>query len=205
MRVAADDDGRTFARVDQLDHAVRAIAQPHGQPHVEQALQPWAQQFGRRIGGFTRGDSAYRSQRVDAERLQDLRHEHAARLGGRAVHQDGQPAAREQQGEQRCQHRQLARAVVAGQDDQRLVAGGNPIEPRVGGVDESRHLLGRLALDAHGQAERADLEVGNRAIEYLAEEICRLLARKRSGALLAPADLFQVLADAHAPIVSDAS
>jgi hypothetical protein len=62
----------------------------------------------------------------------------------------------------------------------------------------SRHLLGRLALDAHGDAEGADLEVGDRAIEDLAEQVrAPAGAVERPRALLAAADFLDVLADAH--------
>jgi hypothetical protein len=50
----------------------------------------------------------------------------------------------------------------------------------MGGVEEAAHLLGRLALDAHGDAEGADLEVGHAAIEDLAEEV-RPPVRARAG------------------------
>jgi hypothetical protein len=67
----------------------------------------------------------------------------------------------------------------------------------VRGVEEAGHLLGRLALDAHGQAEGADLEVGDAAIQHLAEQVGGLGAVERPRALLAAADFLDVLADAH--------
>ena len=54
-------------------------------------------------------------------------------------------------------------------------------------------------------AKRADFELRHRAIEDLAEQVGRLLTAERTRALLAAADFLQVLADAHRPIVLDAS
>ncbi|MCY1313324.1 hypothetical protein D9M70_638340 [compost metagenome] len=65
------------------------------------------------------------------------------------------------------------------------------------GVEKTGHLLGRLALDAHGQAEAADLQVGDRAVQHLAEQVAGLLARERTGASRAAADFLDVVADSH--------
>jgi hypothetical protein len=89
----------------------------------------------------------------------------------RAVDQHRQAFAGQQQRQQRREHRQLARAVVAGQAPPRRLAGRHAVQPRVGGIEEAGHLLGRLALDAHGQAERADLEVADGAVQQLAEQV----------------------------------
>ena len=119
------------------------------------------------------------------------------------MHQHGQAALRQQQCEQGRQHRQAARAVVAGQHDGGHAARGHALQPRVGGVEEAGHLLGRLALDAHREAERADLEVAHGAIEQLPEQVTGLRTVERTRALLAAADVLDVMADPHAAIVPE--
>jgi hypothetical protein len=42
------------------------------------------------------------------------------------------------------------------------------------------HFVGRFALDAHGQAEAADFQVGHLAVEQLPQQVCRLRARERA-------------------------
>jgi hypothetical protein len=155
------------------------------------------QQFGRREGDFAVGHCAHGVERGHVERGQHVRGEHAARLARAAMHQHRQPLARQQQRQQRRQHGQLARAVVAGQHDQRAAGGRKQVQPRVRRIEEAGHLLGRLALDAHGQAETADLQVGHGAVQHLAEQVGRLFARERLGAACATADFLDVLADSH--------
>src|SRR5205814_227392 len=53
------------------------------------------------------------------------------------------------------------------------------------------------ALDAHGQREGADLQIGDAAIEHLAHQVVRLHRVQRTRALLAAADVPDVGSDAH--------
>ena len=133
----------------------------------------------------------------NAQRQQHIRCQGAARLGAHAVQQHGQPLARQQQRQQRREHGQLARTVVAGQHDHGAVAGRKKRHPAVGGAEKAAHFLGRFALDAHGQAEGADFQIGHVAVEQLAKQVCRLLAREWLGAAGAATDFFDVLANAH--------
>ena len=71
------------------------------------------------------------------------------------------------------------------------------------GIQKPRHLLAGFTLDAHGQAERANLQIRHRAVQHLAEQIRCLIARDGSRALLAASDDFDVLTDAHTLIVGD--
>src|SRR5690606_33308116 len=67
------------------------------------------------------------------------------------------------------------------------------------GVQKARHFLGCLALDAHGQTEGTDLQIGHRTVEHLAEQVGRLRARQRPRATRATTDVLDVLADPHGP------
>ena len=80
---------------------------------------------------------------------------------------------------------------------------GHLVQTGVGGVQKAGHFLGGFALDAHGQAEGANLEVGDGAVQHLAEQIGGLLAGERAGAVFAAADFLDVVTDAHGSIVSE--
>ena len=202
--VAADDQAGAVHRVHQLDQAVRRVAQADHAAHVQQAFQAGAQDLGGDEGHVAGRDRVDAGLRRHAQRGQHFRGENPLRLGRRAVHQHRQAFARQQQRQQRREHRQLARAVVARQHHDRACAGGHFVQARVRGVQEAGHLRGRFALDAHGQAERADFQVGHRAVEHLAEQVGRLLARDGARAVLAAPDFLDVLADSHGEIVFEA-
>ena len=118
----------------------------------------------------------------------------------------GQAFARQQQRQQRGEDRQFASTVVAGQHH-----GSSPlhryfVQPRTGGVQKAGHFLRRFALDAHRQAKRADLKIGDGTVEDLAEQVGSLLAREGPCAVLAAPDHLDVFSDAcvHAGIVREA-
>jgi hypothetical protein len=67
----------------------------------------------------------------------------------------------------------------------------------VRGVEETGHLLRRLALDAHGEAETTDFKVGHAAVEHLAQQVGGRLALQRTRAVFAATDVLDVVADAH--------
>jgi len=77
------------------------------------------------------------------------------------------------------------------------------LQPGLGGIQQTRHFLGRFALDAHGQAERANFQIAQLSVEQLPHEICGLFAGERTRALLAAADVFEIGGDAHGRIVRD--
>ncbi len=113
------------------------------------------------------------------------------------MHQHRQALACEQQCEQGGEHRQLAGTVVAGQHHERGVAWGQLVQAGVGGIQEAGHFFWRFALDAHGQTEGANLQVGHVAVEHLAKQVGRLLALQCPRAVFAAADFLDVLTDAH--------
>ena len=67
----------------------------------------------------------------------------------------------------------------------------------MGGIQKTGHLLRSFAFDAHGQAKRANLQVGHRAVQHLAKQIGGLLARQRAGAVFAASDFLDVFANGH--------
>ena len=126
------------------------------------------------------------------------------------MHQHGQALTRQQQRQQRREHRQFACAVVAGDHDDglRLSASSGTrigvtvrhfVQPLVRGIQKTRHLLRRLALDAHGQAERANFQIRHRAVEHLPKQVRRLFTRERPRALFAAPDFLDVFANCHMP------
>jgi hypothetical protein len=117
------------------------------------------------------------------------------------MHQHRQALARQQQRQQRRQHGQLARPVVAGQHHDGAAGSRHPVHPCVRGVQKTGHLGGRFTLDAHGQAEGPDLQVTHRAVEHLAEQVGGLVPREGARAILSAADFLDVLADSHGSIV----
>jgi hypothetical protein len=197
MRVAAHHQAFAQAGAHDLDQAVRRVAQAHGTAHVQQALEGRQQHFGGRKDGLAMLNFAHGRQRMDVQGLQHFRGKHPARFGGRAVHQNRHAFTRQQQGQQGREHRQLACAVVAGQHHGGGLRCGEMREALVQRVEEARHLFGRFALDAHGQAKAADFEVGHRAVQHLAHQVGGLRARQRAGAVLAAADFLDVLANTH--------
>jgi len=64
-------------------------------------------------------------------------------------------------------------------------------------VEKTRHFIGGLALEAHGQAEGADLEIAHGAVEHLSEQVGGLRAFECARAVLAAPDFFQMVFDAH--------
>ena len=64
-------------------------------------------------------------------------------------------------------------------------------------IQKPRHLLRRFALDAHGQAKAANLQVRHRAIQHPAKQIRRLLPRERPRTVLAAAYFLDVFGNAH--------
>ena len=114
-----------------------------------------------------------------------------------AVHQHRQTFARQQQRQQRGQHRQLARAVVAGQHDQGALGGGDTVQAGVCSVQKTRHFFAGLPLDPHGKAERTDFQVGDGAVQHLAEQVGGLRARERLCATRATPDFLDVLRYSH--------
>ena len=91
--------------------------------------------------------------------------------------QHRQAFARQQQGQQRRQHGQLAGAGVAGQHDDRARARcGDTAQTLPSRVEEAGHFLRGFALDAHRQAKRAGFQVCHRAVEHLAKQVRRLFA-----------------------------
>ncbi|MPM63368.1 hypothetical protein SDC9_110248 [bioreactor metagenome] len=197
VRVAADHQRIAGAGVDELDHAVRGIAQTDDFARTQQPGQARQQGFGLNMGDLTIRQLARGGQGRDAELLQHVGGQHAPRLGAHAVQQHGQPFARQQQRQQRGEHRQLARAVVAGQHDDGLLAGGKPRKPCVRGVEKTAHLLQRLPLDAHGDAERTDLQVADVAVQDLSEKVGGLRAIQCLGTACAATDFLEIVADAH--------
>ena len=186
-----------MAGCQQLDQAVPRRAQPDGLAHRQQSRQAGVQVCRADVRDRAVCHGVWRLQRGNTQCLQHIRRQHAARFGAHAVQQHRQALARHQQGQQRREHRQLARTVVTGQYDHRSPCGGKARHARQRGVEESAHFLHRFALDAHGHAEGADFEVAGLAVENLAEQIGGLGTVQRLGAARAPADFFDVVADAH--------
>ena len=67
----------------------------------------------------------------------------------------------------------------------------------VGGLGKAQQLVDCFALDAHGQRESADLQVGDAAVEHLAHQVGGLGNVQRPRALVAAADFLDVVGDAH--------
>ena len=197
VRVAGHHQRRAGAGGDQFGHTVAGGAQADRLAHRQETRQARQQ----RAGGDMRhaaGCYCFRScQRRYVKRFKHIGCQHPARLGAHAVQQHALAGARQQQRQQGREHGQLARAVVAGQHDHGAVAGGQQRQALVRGVQEPAHLLGRLALDAHGQAEGANFQVGHAAVQHLAKQVRGLLTRERLGAARTSADFLDVLTDAH--------
>ena len=66
------------------------------------------------------------------------------------------------------------------------------------GIQKPGHFLGRLALDAHGEAKSADFQIGHAGVKDLAKQIGGLLTRQGACAVLATTDFFDVMPNAHA-------
>ncbi len=194
--VGGDEQRRATHRVHELDHAVPRVAQADDLAHRQQPREPRAKQARADVRDAAGRDRLGRLHGRDAQGLQHLAGEHAARLGAHAVQQHGQALAGEQQREQRREHGQPARAVVAGQHDGGYIACGNGSETGVGGVEEAAHLVGGFALDAHGDAEGAHFVVGDLSVEHLPEEIGGLFAANGTGAARAAAEVLEIVADA---------
>ena len=111
----------------------------------------------------------------------------------------------EQQGQQGGEHWQLARTVVAGQHHGGQAVVGQAIQALVCGVQKARHFFRRFALDAHGQAEATDLQVGHGAVKHLAHQVGGLFACERACPVLAATDFLDVLTDAHGARLSGSS
>ena len=111
----------------------------------------------------------------------------------------------QQQPQQRRQQRQLARTVVAGQHDGGHLHGvvrlhrqrRDQRQPVVHGIEKTSHLFGRFPFDAHGQAERADFQVGDRAVQYLTQQVGGLRAAERARAVFTAADFLDVVTNSH--------
>jgi hypothetical protein len=103
---------------------------------------------------------------------QDLGRGHASRILLHAVDQHRHAFARQQQGQQRRQVGQLARAVVAGDEHRRDTPGGAAAARTscFRGVHEAGDLVHRFALDAHGQQDAAQFEVGHAPVQHGAVE-----------------------------------
>ena len=76
------------------------------------------------------------------------------------------------------------------------------LQARSGGVQKTGHFFCRFALDAHGQAKGANLQIGHCAVQHLTEQVRRLLAVQRAGTVLAASDFLDVLANGHRGLVS---
>ena len=189
------------ARRQHLGDRVPRIAQADDAAHLEQAGERRAQvargdenRVASRPGVFDLGGVACDRQ---AEVVKDLAGGHAARVVHRAVHQHVGTFLRQQQGEQRREVRELARAVVRRQHDGRKRR-PNRDAARVRGGQEAGELVDRFALDAHREHEGAEFEVADAAVEHLAHQVVRLGLGERACAFLAAADFFDVLRDRHA-------
>jgi len=68
------------------------------------------------------------------------------------------------------------------------------------GVQEARHFLRGFALHAHGDAEGSQFQVAYLAVEHLAKEVVRRLARQCAGAVFAATDFLEVVRNAHGGI-----
>ena len=204
MGVAADHQRVAVAGVHELDQAVRRVAQADDLAHLEQALQARTQQAGRHeahLAGLQRLD---RMVSGHAQQRQHGGRGHAPAFGRRAMHQHRQALARQQQRQQRGQHRQLARAVVAGQHHGGASLGRHLVGAPGRGIEETGHFLRRLALDAHREAEGAEFELADAAVEQLAEQVGGLRAVERAGAVLAAPDFLEIVTDCHGAIFRDA-
>jgi hypothetical protein len=184
-------------RVQQLDQAVCAVAQAQHAAHLQQAFQAGQQQRRGRIGHAAGGGGSQDLLRRHAQVGQHVGTAGAALLGGAAMHQHAQALARQQQRQQRGQQWQLAGAVVAGQHHQGALGCSQAWQPLVDGVQKARHFFGRFALDAHGNAEGAHLQVAGRAVQHLAQQVGGLGAVQGACALFAASDVFEVVADGH--------
>ena len=116
-----------------------------------------------------------------------------------AVHQHRQALLRQQTSQQRCEVGQLARAVVAGDDHHGLgLMGLRPHgQTLLGGVEKACQLFGAFALETHGNAKAAQLQITDLAVQHLPHQIAGLGPRKRARALGAATDFLDVVADAH--------
>ena len=182
---------------------MRRVAQTDQTPHVEQAFEAGAQQFGGRKSDLAGRQRDYAGQSLDVQSGEHVRAQHPLGFGSRAVHQHAQAFTRQQQGQEWREHRQLARTVVAGQNHGGAAGVGKSRKALMGGVQKAGHFFWRFALDAHGQAKATHLQVAHCAVKHLAQQIGRLQARERTRPVLAAPDFLDVDADAHALIVSE--
>ena len=205
MGVTAHHQGQAGHRVHQLDQAVRRVAQADGAARVQQARQARVQRGGGHVVHLA-GCYRFRScLRPLAKGLEHIFRGNAAAFGGHAMYQHRPALARQQQRQQGREHRLLARAVVAGQHHHRQRSGGRGAgHALVHGVQKPRHLGRRLALDAHADAEGTHLQIGALAVEHLAHQVARLLAREGAGTFAAAANFLQILTDTHEFIVRQA-
>ena len=201
--VAGHQQAGARAGVHQLDQAVRRVAQVNHPAHVQQLLQPWVQQRRGHKGHAPRRKRCDGGCWGNTQCRQHLGGEDSAALRGRAVHQHRPAFARQQQREQGGEHGQFAGPVVAGNGDERLVACRYVVQTGGGGVQKTGHLLGRFALDAHGQAKGAHLQVGHAAVEQLAPQVGGLFAAECARAVFATPDFLEVDAYAHGGIVGE--
>ena len=195
---------RRARRVQQLGQRVRrnCAGRPRG---ARRAGAPAAgTALGRHEGRLAPGPRARAPCGVARERQAEPCEQRRARdarvVVRRAVHQHRHALAREQQREQRRQIGQLARAVVAGQHAPPAAPTRARDAARAHRIEEAGHLLGRLALDAHGEAEGADLEVGHarrRAAGSNRSLACAPVERRARRRLPRPMTS-DVVADAHA-------
>ena len=113
--------------------------------------------------------------------------------------QHGQAALAQQTGKQRGQIGLLARAVIAGDDHHGHGSVGlRPCgKALVRGIEKTRQFFGTFALEAHGNAKAAQLQVADLAVEHLSHQVAGLCTRQGTGSLAAAANFLDVMTDAH--------
>ena len=180
-------------RIQQLGHAVAAVAQPQPRTQRHHRVESRMDRRRRKDGEPIRREPLPGFLDVPRHRqpqgLEQLERTDAAVEVMPAVDQHRDAFPRQQHRHQRHQVGLLAGAVEGGQDHRARSLGGRDAR-RAGlhGLDEAQQFVQALALDAHRDEDGAALQIRHGAVEQLSEELARLLARQVAGAARAAAD-----------------
>lgn len=180
-------------RLQHLHHRVRRVAQADDFALVEQRLEIRRQHIDRHEGQAIalqpRAGLVHVLAHGPAQRVEQRGGGDAAVEAADAVDQHRHAFARQQRGQQRHQVGLAARAVVAGDDHRQRAAGrirrGQRQAAGVRGLQHAVELFRRLALDAVGHQDRAQLHVGHAAFEHGGEQCARVVLDQRAGAVRA--------------------
>ena len=197
-------------RVNEFGHGMAAI--PYAQAAAQrQQLGKAGREHRRRhegqlVGVHRRLRLRQRDAGQDAQFTKNIGAGHTPLPVQRAVDQHRQPHALQQQGDQRGQIGLAPRAVVAADDHRANIAQTlrrlqvmHTLGHRLGKAEQFGH---RFGLDAQGEQDRTEFQIGHAAIEYGAKQLVRLVSAQIVAALGAAADFLYVLRETHLPTLS---